>query len=245
MIDPIAEPKCERCRDTGWRTKDENGEQLRDEHGYRVARECVCRRRDLTKTEIARALVEAGMTSTQQLEALQPWHTNQQPDPLFEWARAGLGSPWCWVLWGPPGRGKTKAACMATGAYLRIHHRGAIFRRSTGLIRDVMSDRRADCPRFEERVERCRFLVIDDVGTERDDYLDFLGELLAIRESAQRMTVLTTNGDPADESLPLFPSERVLSRLKRAQLIEFGGKDMRELVEQPVSLDDYRNRGRA
>lgn len=218
---------CARCRGTGWLTKDDQGNQLRRENG-RYARPCPCRSALLDRAQLEAAFRDAGLSRALITEALEPWAgTNPKPEALIEWAGEPATQqhpePWCWYLFGRPGLGKTKAATMALGAWLRRRHRGAIFRRSALLVAQIMDDRRSDVRGFESAVSACPLLVVDDLGTERPDHSPVIDEIVARREADRLPTVLTSNASPAN-----LESDRIASRLLSAELIEFGGVDMRD-----------------
>lgn len=128
------------------------------------------------------------------------------------------------VLLGGVGTGKTAAAARA----LSEHTTGR--RTSRFLTADALSRLGGFSKADElEQVERCDFLVLDDLGAEYGDskgwFVSLLSGLVSARYAAMKRTVITSNLDA--EGLRAY-GERFVDRLREVGVVvEIAGQSMR------------------
>lgn len=148
-------------------------------------------------------------------------------DPRLKvWARMlADGDSQNLILTGPVGSGKTWAIWHAAEEAVRSGYEGRVVITSAAKLRRAIAPSTAD-PAMFTRCGEAGLLAIDDLGafglSEWD--LDNLTELIDIRWSEQRPTVVTSNAT----DLRALLGERIASRLAHhALVIEMDGSDQR------------------
>lgn len=154
-------------------------------------------------------------------------------DKARDWR--GTVGPWCLVLTGPPGVGKSHIAVATLRRFVEEGRKvaGGMFRPEDVLL----SEMRAEYDGVETDVVKaameCELLVVDDLGSTRvtDWSASQLVSILNRRESEGRGTVVTTNLTLND--LAAMMDERLASRLAAGLVVKF-----------PANLPDYRMKDR-
>lgn len=133
-------------------------------------------------------------------------------------SRAPDGPRFAWLT-GEIGRGKTVAAClviaMERGRYV-----------SADEVWLAYSARTSEASRLRDYMRRCRLLVVDDVGTSRDDAQNALFQLVNARQGKRRLTIIT--GNASRDAVRRWLDPRTLSRIEhQGAIVDCRGPNMR------------------
>lgn len=142
--------------------------------------------------------------------------------------RAGLGL----CLWGPRGNGKTMAAMLLAKQLVVDGH--SVFAQNFAALLDSFADGwkdKADRVWFNERVRNASFLVVDDIGRERNKGPEALGtnaleEVLRHRVNRNLPTIVTTNLTP-DELRAGYGGHTASLMTEKVIMVETSGHDRR------------------
>ncbi len=98
------------------------------------------------------------------------------------------------VFMGNVGSGKTYYASCIANAVRRAGYR-VLIGTMPKLLDEMSRDFGRNRPRFEEKIQNCALMVIDDFGTERvtDANLELTYEIIDLRNRAQKPLIITTN----------------------------------------------------
>jgi hypothetical protein len=217
--------KCETCGDRGW--------VIEPDGGGGTARRCACQNAPRPVAELLRL---SRMRPAEIDSALEPWDEAISPLPnrptLFaqEKARDLNVGPWALVLLsavsvnldgpvgaGAPGRGKTKAAAFAMRAWCEATNRPGLWVNVPADLGTVMRERLADgLSELEAKIRRAHFLVLDDLGCERDTEArtSAIADWVYLRHRERLPTVITSNAASPDQ----LGDGRIASRLGEADI---------------------------
>lgn len=144
------------------------------------------------------------------------------------------GGPWCALLYGEVGRGKTDLACSVALAAVgeRVASRFCGDAEMLALCREAMDDASDSEAACVGRLCSVGLLVIDDLGKARytDWGLDVLWRVVDGRYRERRPTVVTSNLDPAGLGRFLGGgtlAQAVVSRLSEGLGVRLDGPDRR------------------
>lgn len=148
------------------------------------------------------------------------------PGDLLSWAAGGEGF---YVISGPVGTGKSHLAVIAFREWIRRGGSGT-WRSARDLHVALGDDERAEGHPLWMRLERTRFLILDDFGSQPDVpwAADRIGRVIDSRYQSDLRTLVTTNLTPAE----LYGSEevqRIGSRLLSGHVHIATGRDARLL----------------
>ena len=146
---------------------------------------------------------------------------NQLHHMLKSWVRRFRPGVPGWLIYGPPGVGKTHLAC-ATAAALALDHdveaRFVDFFHLLQQLKAAFGGHGSDKDLIQPLLS-CDFLVIDELGKGRNTEWEngVVDELISARYNAGRTILFTSNhvpeGGPAGDSLQDRLGDRILSRI--------------------------------
>ena len=166
----------------------------------------------------------------ERMQAISAGHSAPPPKGLF--------------LWGMPGNGKTLFSCIALNEL--IFHTGrpgkfiGISRKFFQTLRHTFDE---DSPihgqaiPIVEKLSTVPFLVIDDLGVQRDTEweVEMLYNLIDARYADQRLTIVTTNQKVDD--IKGLANGRIYSRfLEMCHIIHIQAPDYREYFKREIEL---------
>jgi hypothetical protein len=173
-------------------TPEEDGESAR-------IRDCKFLRERSVPENIAVDATDPDRRSTPVLAAVMMWKDVVYPKVLQALKDKTRMPSNAWpILFGPPGRGKSVAAAWLL---LNVKSDGyneyfPTWAQASEYVRIRPSNRDEDAARVR-KIERSPFLVLDDIGREHVGGTAYasgaIGELLSLRHSERRITVLTAN----------------------------------------------------
>lgn len=158
------------------------------------------------------------------------------PEPrrqaLASWREAG--APWCLVVSGPPGTGKTHGAVALGWAAVRAQE-SALFVSWAAWL-DGRKRAMDAGPQAVDIASYGGLLVLDDVGAGRltDWAVGELCMVIAEREAEVRQTLITTNANIDDFGAL---DGRLASRLLGGRWLVFSGQDLRPTIQTPRPED--------
>jgi len=228
--------ECETCNGRGW--------VIVPDGGGGSAHRCPCQS---AARPIAELLRLSRMQPAEIAAALEPWDESLSPRPhipeLFaqEKVRDLTVGKWALVLLsavsvstdgpvgaGAPGRGKTKAAAFAMRAWCEATNRSGLWVNVPADLGTVMRERLSDgLSELEAKIRRAHFLVLDDLGCERDTEArtSAIADWVYLRHRERLPTVITSNAASPDQ----LGDGRIASRLGEADVrILAGAFDYRE-----------------
>lgn len=136
------------------------------------------------------------------------------------------------LLTGDVGRGKSFAAAQVVNALIAKGIRCRMT--SFGRIEDDLKDRQVNAKEYRERLNHCKLLVLDDLGTERStSYMDeFVYKIIDARYRSRLPLILTTNLPLEEIKKPKTTADsRVFSRiLQMCHPVNVEGHDIRRQI---------------
>ena len=136
------------------------------------------------------------------------------------------------LLTGDVGRGKSFAAAQVVNALIEKGIRCRMT--SFGRIEDDLKDRQVNVREYRERLNHCKLLVLDDLGTERSTtYMDeFVYKIIDARYRSRLPLILTTNLPLEEIKKPKSTADsRVFSRiLQMCHPVNVEGHDIRRRI---------------
>lgn len=212
MVDALRALPCKQCGHVG------DGARCARCAGAEASRErasaAAQRQRAITQT-IPRSYLWATFDATELA-------TRVRSDGATPKARASLGAKWI-VLRGSAGTGKTSLAVAMLQAWTRANTVGdAAFIAAPKLAMARIQHHAGDGePALVERAMRARLLVLDDLGSERDQRTSAVPDVVFERHAEGRATWITTG--LTDEQLEARYGEGIARRvLERAVVIDVG-----------------------
>ena len=118
------------------------------------------------------------------------------------------------MLYGDVGCGKTFLAGCIANALIEQDY-SVLMASLPGLIAEVNADFGENRKEIMDRIERCRLLILDDVGVERStEYsIEQSYEIINARYKSGKPLVITTNLTPQDLTAPALDRRRMYDRL--------------------------------
>ncbi len=136
------------------------------------------------------------------------------------------------LLTGDVGRGKSFAAAQVVNALIEKGIRCRMT--SFGKIEDDLKDKQVNAREYRERLNHCKLLVLDDLGTERStSYMDeFVYKIIDARYRSRLPLILTTNLPLEEIKKPKSTADsRVFSRiLQMCHPVNVEGHDIRRRI---------------
>ena len=182
----------------------------------------------LTETRRRQALIDAGVPALH-LQRVLAGGAFRDTEAMAVARKALDRGWWLWVLAGPPGCGKTFAAC-----WWLVQRRIAPKWVTTRELRFVTAAELTGWPRFKieamDTLRRASALVVDDLGSELGDkagaFLSLLGDVLNARYANELPTILTTNS--AADGFKARYGDRIVDRIREAgRFVEVTGPSLR------------------
>lgn len=154
------------------------------------------------------------------------------PFPVTDWwADKREGDPWCVLVLGKPGRGKTHVATALFEEVLKRwrHLRGwwIGWPRAIEVLKEEMGIEVVGRMPMHDKLRDGRLVLLDDIGATRETEfaVETLRSVVLHRYENALPTIITSNA----ESVGAFATidERIASRLQESRIVRLGGTDKR------------------